>query len=546
MITHVKRGSRMPGLMVYLAGPGKRNEHTDPHLVAGDPSAMALHGDSDLDRNGALEVAHHLDAPKDLYGTEVREGHVWHCSLSLGPQDGELSDEQWAEIAQEFVSGMEMDGSDGRSPLRWAAVRHGLSANGNDHIHLAVSVVAEDGTKWWRRGDFFKAREVAGEIERRHGLTFVGHGAESASEKGYDPAAKEAAARARAEAKYVRERGGDGAAWKRLSAAERRAKVADHRDDVEPSRALANRVRAAATASRDEAEFVRRCRRTGLLVRPRFAHGRTDVVTGWSVAERPKHGERPIWRGGGKLGRDLTLTALRKSWPDTPENATAAAAEWKAAGRHRKPVAPGRELKVPDADEWSHYNQQLDRLRKITRTIEPHDRAAWGRVAHEVSGTLAAWSRRLGDDPDLAHAARIVGRSAQVDNAAGPQSRVDEVRGAMAGSAMLMMQGIAGGRSGPVGDMLLVKQMVGLIRAIHDMQVAQGQAVEAARLAEAGRDRLRSLHQRYEAADRTHEAPGRPVAVAEPPHVPDLGQAPSHHGKTGQATPGTDRGGIER
>ena len=33
----------------------------------------------------------------------------------------------------------------------------------------------------------------------------------------------------------------------------------------------------------------------GVLVRPRFADGTTDVVTGYSVAQRPADGGRPIW-----------------------------------------------------------------------------------------------------------------------------------------------------------------------------------------------------------------------------------------------------------
>ena len=35
MIPNVTKGGRMGGLLSYLVGPGKRNEHTDPHLVAG-------------------------------------------------------------------------------------------------------------------------------------------------------------------------------------------------------------------------------------------------------------------------------------------------------------------------------------------------------------------------------------------------------------------------------------------------------------------------------------------------------------------------------
>lgn len=85
----------------------------------------------------------------------------------------------------------------------------------------------------------------------------------------------------------------------------------------QPRYLLALKVRAASTASESEAEFVRRMRRSALLVRPRYADGRTDVITGYSVADRPQAGERPIWYGGGHLGRDLTLPRLRDGWADT-------------------------------------------------------------------------------------------------------------------------------------------------------------------------------------------------------------------------------------
>ena len=35
MIGKVLRGERPEGLIRYLFGPGKREEHTDPHIVAG-------------------------------------------------------------------------------------------------------------------------------------------------------------------------------------------------------------------------------------------------------------------------------------------------------------------------------------------------------------------------------------------------------------------------------------------------------------------------------------------------------------------------------
>jgi hypothetical protein len=43
------------------------------------------------------------------------------------------------------------------------------------------------------------------------------------------------------------------------------------------------------------------------------------------------------------LARDLTLPRLRSDWPDTPQSASAAVAEWNAARRNRRQVTTGRE-----------------------------------------------------------------------------------------------------------------------------------------------------------------------------------------------------------
>jgi hypothetical protein len=104
---------------------------------------------------------------------------------------------------------------------------------------------------------------------------------------------------------------------------DRAEKATAVRDEREMHRAsMARKGRASARASGSEAEFVRRARDTGLLVRPRYAKNTTDVVVGYSVAERPPRGERPIWFGGGTLASDLKLGALRQEWTDSPQSAT--------------------------------------------------------------------------------------------------------------------------------------------------------------------------------------------------------------------------------
>ena len=74
--------------------------------------------------------------------------HVSHCSLSLSASAGALSDEHWQDMAAEFMDEMRFTEASGKALALWVAIHHGRSAAGNDHIHVAVSVVREGGTRW--------------------------------------------------------------------------------------------------------------------------------------------------------------------------------------------------------------------------------------------------------------------------------------------------------------------------------------------------------------------------------------------------------------
>ncbi len=446
---NITRGQRMSGLLVYLAGPGRANEHTEPHLVAGDSAILAWHDDVELDRDAALAVARELDHPRRLFGVQVPGGSVWHCSLSLAAEEGELSDERWAAVAADFVDGMGLSASSGKAPCRWVAVRHGTSAAGNDHIHLAVSLVREDGTKASTWNDRPKAQTLAGELERRHGLLVLESRSAGRGDRGLKPAELAKTAKAGA---------------------------------VEPARvALARAVRGCAAAAADEGEFVRRLRRAGVLARPRYAAGRDDVVVGFSVAQKPAAGQRPVWYGGGQLARDLTLPRLRGDWPDSPAAAATAAGEWTAAKRGRRVVAPGREQTVPDPEQWQRYTQQVAEFRRSLSGVDPGDRAVWARVAKETSGAFAAWSLATEPTPGpLAATAAALARSAQLRarDVASPRAPAPSVKGA----ALLLASAARGGK-GTVGQAVLLRQLAHTAIALRDAHAAAREAHRAAQIA---------------------------------------------------------------
>ena len=82
-----------------------------------------------------------------------------------------MTDEKRSAIAQDFMDRMGFtEAGSGKADCRWVAVRHGLSTNGNDHVHLAVSLVREDGTKASTHNDFTRAQTVCRDLERDHGL----------------------------------------------------------------------------------------------------------------------------------------------------------------------------------------------------------------------------------------------------------------------------------------------------------------------------------------------------------------------------------------
>lgn len=539
---NVVRGDRMSGLMTYLAGPGRSNEHTEPHLVAGDPALLAWHDDAELGRDAALSIARHLDRPRTAFGVEVSGGHVWHCSLSLRADEGQLTDEQWRAIANDFIKAMEFDDNDGsKAPCRWVAVRHGVSSNGNDHIHIAVNLVREDGTKASIHNDFHRAQVAARALEVKYGLEELESVRAERSTRGYDPAEREAQARSRARAKHERARAVEPSgmpAWEHLDGADRKARIASETRTDQPRSLLSLKVRGCATAAGDEAEFVRRMRRAGLLVRPRYADGWTDVITGYSVAERPQAGERPIWYGGGHLGRDLTLPRLRDGWPDTPTGATEAAAEWNAAKRGRRVASPGREATEPNPEMWVRRNDELRELVDRLRAVPVDDRDTWATVARQTSGAFAAWSNAVEETPgDLAAASEALSRSAQTYGRTVRPHEANTV--AISGAAMLLASAMRGGQ-GTVAQAAMIRQLLRLTQAVYEANVAAGQARQARLIAEDVRARLTRVRDALPAP-----LTSAPLATMERTKTLDAEtQAMLDRLRAGQARPATEAGSV--
>ena len=488
---NITRGGDMGGVVRYLIGhgkeePGKPGAHTEPHLVAGSPAVMAFWGADELHPNQAGAIAAELDHPRRVFGTSVtvpkkdaeghvvgrRDAHVWHCSLSLRPDEAALSDERWAHIAEDFVAGMGFD--DGQAAAcRWAAVHHGLSKAGNDHIHIVVGLVREDGSKARVNRDQPRAQRLAGELERKYGLQVLESRESGHTSRGYTP--------------RDQERDEAGRDWAPAMGTER----------TDRGR-LERTVRACATAAGTEADFVRLLRFHGLRVKPRFAAGRGDRIGGYAVALPPAKGKAPVWFSGGRLARDLTLPGIRASagWADTPAESTAAVAEWTAAGRQQPDVGT-TQLPTRDPEQWRRASQELGALRDRLRAVGPGDRAEWARIAGDAAGVLAAWSLEAEPEPGpLAAAAAALGRSAQLP--AWQARTTQRVRAPSAQGAALLFAAAAQPSNGALGWMVLLRQMANLAKALHDAHAARGDLQRAQQIERAVRSELEAVNARLE------------------------------------------------
>lgn len=458
MIAKIGRGADMPGLVRYLFGPGRSDEHHDQRVIAASAGIDVPIGTA-LDAAARRELAVQLDTPRLVHGTVVTRtversagdtvvkqkvaADVWHLSLSTPPDDRVLSDEEWVGVVRDAMRELGFD--DGvKAPAPWVAVGHGRSSAGNDHVHVAVSLVREDGTKAsvWR--DRVVMSRVCANAERRLGLRVV-EGRTAGATPGHGRAEMERAERA----------------------------------GTEPERArLARVVRGCAHASRDEAEFARRLREAGVRCRPRYDKGGTDRVVGYSVAAGG--GDKPVWYGGGRLAKDLALPRLRAGWEPVADQRVA----WAAS-------SPGREVARLQAATWARAGEETRRLVDQLGAVAGGDRLAWAHAARDGAGVLAAWAQRL--EPTrpgaLSRAADQLARSAQAAERADPLALPPTAR--LTGVATVALQA-ALGRESTAGWLLLAGELVRLVEALERAHTARGELGRAAELAARARGELAS------------------------------------------------------
>ncbi|MCX4674327.1 relaxase/mobilization nuclease domain-containing protein [Streptomyces sp. NBC_01433] len=276
MVPDISTGNDTRGLLAYAFGPGRRDEHLDPHLVA----AWDMAGAPDPGRDPTATITQ-LAKRLDQYVTlATRErgtrppNHVWHCPVRTAPTDRLLSDTEWAEVARRVVAAAGIAPEGDEQACRWVAVRHA-----KDHIHIIATSVRADGRRPRSNRDGQRAQAECRKIEKEFGLRQL--------------------------------KQGDGTAPKTPTGAER-AKAERQGHAVTARAWLREQAHTAAAASRNEEDYFAILTDLGITVHTRIGPESGEVI-GYSLsAPGDTAAGQPVKFGGSKLSPDLSIHRLRE------------------------------------------------------------------------------------------------------------------------------------------------------------------------------------------------------------------------------------------
>ncbi|GAB2864469.1 relaxase/mobilization nuclease domain-containing protein [Nocardioides pacificus] len=482
-------GKDAAGLTRYLFGPGKANEHTNQRLVAGSVELHAEWGGAALSMREATQLGRIVEMNwRRQYVPELAvagqgatgvsranlasgedavpgQAHVFHAALSLHRDEGQLSDEQWQRVADEYVRGMGFVGQEGRPDASWMAVHHGVSTEGNDHIHVVVCTTLRDGSTVNTGNTGRRSQQVRRDVLER--LDFV------------TPL-------------HDQDRQENAPTIKGYTAAEHnmaRDRAAKTEGSAIPDRVQLQRiVRAAAAQSTTEAGFI-----NAVLSHPgveinaaRWAPGGAETVTGYTVS----------LDGGAafpasKLASDLTLSKLRPGWTEeTPETKQLALELWRGDASKLDPLVATRD--VPHqleraAAELGRFNDELAQL-------DLNDKAAWDNAQESLAGTatvlatgrpvgVGANGRAAGFGPDAGRAADALARQALAERSNrtpyGAPSVPRGLSGAEVATRHVQLALRAGGTNRNRGWLAVVQQINRAADTMRQAKEARGELLAA-------------------------------------------------------------------
>jgi hypothetical protein len=409
MIEKISRGFRIGGLIRYLMGPGRFNEHTEQRVIASWDGRPAEHqprvigaladgpggiGDAGEDvgvrddhagggqfgageAGGAsgtasgvefdvTDLVWRLSQPAQAGGValaeppasrdgELPQGPVWHCSLRNHAEDRVLTDEEWAQVVADVLDATGIAPHGDQRACRWVAIRHAP-----DHVHIAAVLVREDTGKRVRPyRDWPQTRAVVKAAELRLGITVTASA---------DRTAVRQSTRAELEKAALRGAGETTRAWLRRSA------------------------RLAAVRAQDPEGYFLALRGQGIRVRKRVS-ATTGELQGYALGWRHDvtgDDREPVWFSGGALAKDLTLPKLMSRWAS-------------ATVTPQIPPAPDEHSKVGAVEQADAVAEAMSAIDHATAAYASgDDDGEVAAIAHATEDLLVALTMLTGDIRDPA------------------------------------------------------------------------------------------------------------------------------------------------
>ncbi len=497
------RGANVGGLLRYLFGPGKREEHVNPRVVAAWEGAGPL---SALQLPQFAGGWHDVRALTELLEQPVTAGFrppakpVWHASIRNHPTDRILTDAQWAHIAGEVIAAVGLAPHGDVDAVRWVAVRHN-----DDHVHVVATLVRQDRRTVWPWQDKRKAQAACRDLEDRYGLYRVAPPGKG-SRRWPSPAELNKTARLDAAASSS---AGQGRQARRTGR------------PVAPREVLRRRVREVAAIATGDADFFARLAPAGVRVKLRRSSRDPQQVTGYSVGldgHTTASGDT-VFYGGGRLAPDLTLPQLRSRWTATPLATAAGNAALVATGTLPPDVARRAAETVRDAREG---------MRAAASSPAVASAIAYA-AADLLTATARAWEGRAGGP--LSEAAEWFDRAAQDLRGRAPARRVSQARQLWTMARLIAVIGAVSRDRDTVAALRLVFNLAALAESLADLRDAQDH-LHQARAARHAAEHLRA----YQPPTASAGARSPGARAARPP-VPDplsLDRAAGHVSGSGR------------
>ncbi|WP_425411483.1 relaxase/mobilization nuclease domain-containing protein [Nocardioides alkalitolerans] len=406
-----------------------------------------------------------MEAP--VHAADAFEGkHVWHCSVAIKPEDGVRTDEEWAQVARAIVAEAGIAPAGDPNGCAWLAVRHGVSAGGNDHIHIVATLAHPDGTREQAMNDYYAVGRVASRFEQEWDIT--------RTERRDGTAAVEPTRAEREKAQRRASAADDGP-----ERAPGSPPGASDRGLVPARLWLREAAQNAAAGTSDFEGFKDALEADGVLVFPRMSTRHEGEVTGYSLAlpgDVDAAGE-PVRFSGGRLTADLTLPALQRRWA----SGEGWAGEIRLATREQM-VATMRYCASTSSTPLEYLEQLRERGLFVRERHSQRSRATTG-----PGGSQDAVNGDVGT---------VVGGAAEVGEITGYAVALPPRR---AGSSLRVAALFLAGASS-AGEHVELAQLVintlALVEAISALRLAQQRQAEAAAAGEAASHLRRDLERR--------------------------------------------------